>query len=201
MRLWSISPCYLDSKGLIALWRESLLCQAVLLKGEYTVCPRCDGMKWGLIAHLNDNVGYNDCPKCNGKGKIKTPYYMHPQLERFKDSFNQNAINIYLYHIWYEANKRGYKFNHSKIPQIDVIEQIKDLEHNKLTVTKGQLVFEISHLLKKLKTRDRKKYLEVSKEIEWREGANHLYYNENKIKANPIFKIIEGGVESWEKIK
>lgn len=30
MRLWSISPSYLDSKGLVALWRESLLAQNVL---------------------------------------------------------------------------------------------------------------------------------------------------------------------------
>lgn len=31
MRLWSIHPCYLDSKGLVALWREGLLAQSVLL--------------------------------------------------------------------------------------------------------------------------------------------------------------------------
>lgn len=31
MRLWSIHPKYLDAKGLVALWRESLLAQKVLL--------------------------------------------------------------------------------------------------------------------------------------------------------------------------
>jgi len=31
MRLWSIHPAYLDSKGLLALWREALLAQKVLL--------------------------------------------------------------------------------------------------------------------------------------------------------------------------
>jgi len=31
MRLWSIHPGYLDSKGLVALWREGLLAQDVLL--------------------------------------------------------------------------------------------------------------------------------------------------------------------------
>ncbi len=31
MRLWSIHPCYLDAKGLLALWREGLLAQKVLL--------------------------------------------------------------------------------------------------------------------------------------------------------------------------
>jgi hypothetical protein len=30
MRLWSIHPVYLDSKGLVALWREGLLALAVL---------------------------------------------------------------------------------------------------------------------------------------------------------------------------
>lgn len=30
MRLWSLDPGYLDSKGLVALWREGLLAQAVL---------------------------------------------------------------------------------------------------------------------------------------------------------------------------
>ncbi|KFI21420.1 pyrimidine dimer DNA glycosylase/endonuclease V [Nitrosococcus oceani] len=30
MRLWSLHPQYLDAKGLIALWREALLAQAVL---------------------------------------------------------------------------------------------------------------------------------------------------------------------------
>lgn len=30
MRLWSLHPGYLDAKGLVALWRESLLAQAVL---------------------------------------------------------------------------------------------------------------------------------------------------------------------------
>ena len=33
MRLWSIHPKYLDTKGLCALWRESLLAQKVL-KGK-----------------------------------------------------------------------------------------------------------------------------------------------------------------------
>jgi len=33
MRLWSLHPKYLDTKGLVALWREALLAQAVL-KGQ-----------------------------------------------------------------------------------------------------------------------------------------------------------------------
>ena len=33
MRLWSVNPRYLDARGLVALWREGLLAQAVL-RGE-----------------------------------------------------------------------------------------------------------------------------------------------------------------------
>lgn len=33
MRLWSLHPKYLDPRGLVALWRETLLAQAVL-RGE-----------------------------------------------------------------------------------------------------------------------------------------------------------------------
>jgi len=42
MRIWSIHPGYLDGKGLVALWRETLLAQKVLL-GEtkgYTNHPQ-----------------------------------------------------------------------------------------------------------------------------------------------------------------
>jgi Pyrimidine dimer DNA glycosylase len=31
MRLWSLHPRYLDARGLVTLWREALLAQAVLL--------------------------------------------------------------------------------------------------------------------------------------------------------------------------
>lgn len=47
MRLWSIHPKYLDTKGLVALWREALLAQKVLqgkTKG-YRFHPQLDRFK------------------------------------------------------------------------------------------------------------------------------------------------------------
>ena len=47
MRLWSIHPKYLDTKGLVALWRESLLAQKILhgkTKG-YRHHPQLDRFK------------------------------------------------------------------------------------------------------------------------------------------------------------
>jgi hypothetical protein len=44
VRLWSLHPQYLDGKGLVALWREALLAQAVLagLTRGYTRHPQLD---------------------------------------------------------------------------------------------------------------------------------------------------------------
>ncbi len=47
MRLWSLHPKYLDPPGLVALWREALLAQAVL-RGEtrgYRTHPQLDRFK------------------------------------------------------------------------------------------------------------------------------------------------------------
>ena len=47
MRLWSLHPKYLDTKGLVALWREALLAQKVLA-GEtkgYKNHPQLDRFK------------------------------------------------------------------------------------------------------------------------------------------------------------
>ena len=47
MRLWSLHPKYLDSRGLVALWRETLLAQAVLRQETrgYRNHPQLDRFK------------------------------------------------------------------------------------------------------------------------------------------------------------
>lgn len=74
MRLWSISPSYLDRQGLCGLWLEALLCQFVLIKGEFSKCPICKG------SCINKDNGQFPlrCKKCNINGQIKTHYYSHP---------------------------------------------------------------------------------------------------------------------------
>jgi len=142
MRLWSIDLEYLDSKGLVALWREALLAKNV----------------------LEDNT----------KG-----YKNHPQLIRFKKSKDPlKEINKYLYIIYLESQNRNFKFNKLKFKQYKI--------ENKIDITKGQIEFEFKHLLKKLKIRDQKKYEEIK--------------NIKPIKANKLFKIKPGKIESWEKI-
>ena len=141
MRIWSLHPKYLDSKGLVALWRETLLAKNVL------------------------------------EGKTKG-YINHPQLIRFKQAENPlDAINYYLSSVWNEAARRSYKFNQDKFLTIDSIEKIE--------VTTEQLNFEKNHLLKKLRTRNLKKFNEIRILSE--------------IETNPLFKLIKGEIELWER--
>ena len=144
MRLWSIHPKYLDTKGLLGLWRESLLAQKVL---------------------LGETKGYKN----------------HPQLIRFKQTKDPILyIGTYLYYVYLEGERRGYKFDKSKIIKYD-------LNIEKIPIKEGQVKYEFNHLLKKLKERDYKKYEEI-KDLK-------------NIEVHPIFYIIPGGIEEWEKVK
>nr|WP_075859757.1 pyrimidine dimer DNA glycosylase/endonuclease V [Carboxydothermus pertinax] len=142
MRLWSIHPKYLDTKGLLALWREGLLAKKVL------------------------------------EGKTKG-YRNHPQLERFKKStYPLLYLNAYLYQVYLEAKSRGYNFDQSKIEVVNFLPPIP--------VTIGQIKYEFEHLLNKLIIRDKNRYSKIK--------------NTTEISVNPVFKIIPGEVEGWEKM-
>ncbi|NIM03499.1 hypothetical protein GTN66_05050 [bacterium] len=143
MRLWSLHPKYLDTRGLIALWREALLAQKVIA------------------------------------GRVKA-FKNHPQLERFRNSAApEKAIENYLMGVWEEAKGRGYNFDRSKIGRVYAM--------NRIPVARAQLKYEFDLLCTRLKTRDSIKYQELS--------------TVRKIKCHPIFRLVEGGIEEWEKVK
>ena len=141
MRLWSLHPKYLDSQGLVALWREALLAQAVL---------------------RDETRGYRH----------------HPQLDRFKTQVSPlAAMSLYLRAVHAEAEARGYCFDKTKIRPAR--------KHLVLTVTRGQLQYEWTHLMAKLKVRDPalyQKWMET-------EGPD----------PHPLFGVQAGAVESWER--
>jgi hypothetical protein len=141
MRIWSLHPKYLDTKGLVALWRESLLAKQVL--------------------------------EGNTKG-----YKNHPQLNRFKNSGDVvGCINQYLAAVYENSVERGFNFNKNKINP--------NFMPTRLTVTDKQIKFEKNHLLKKLETRDPERFHKLSHKI--------------KIDPHPLFRIIDGEIEPWEK--
>lgn len=166
MRLWSIHPKYLDQKGLCGLWREALLAQDVLLKGEFSEHPQTPHTRLR-----------------------RTPYYNHPQLERFKNCERPlDSIGRYLLEIYVEAEVRGYNFNSNKIKG--------KLTPIILTVTQKQLDYEYTHLQTKLKERDYEKYND-NVNLTFQE----LLLKGEEVKAHPLFKVVEGNIETWEKIK
>ena len=115
------------------------------------------------------------------EGKTKG-YCNHPQLLRFKGYEKPvDLIDAYLFQIYVEAKRRGYSFDHSKIRGVKLQET--------LAVTRGQLEFEFANLLKKLEKRDKKKFEELK-------GLNP-----ETIEPNPVFRVIDGEVEKWEKLK
>lgn len=141
MRLWTIHPRYLDTKGLLAAWREALLAQKVL---------------------QNMTKGYRN----------------HPQLMRFQSCDDPSAsIAVYLRGIHNEATTRGYNFRADKIDSAG--------SFGKIQCSRGQLLFEWEHLKLKLKTRDRNLYSTLIKVIE--------------PEPHPLFEIVEGGLEEWER--
>jgi len=143
MRLWTIHPCYLDSKGLVAAWREGLLAQKVF------------------------------------EGETKG-YKHHPQLIRFLNTQNPLVhIGCYLSDLVIEANKRGYRFDESKI------KMPCNQRKNSIKVNSEQIEYEFSLLKTKLKQRDNSKYEEIC--------------TESKIKLNRAFVKRKGSIEEWER--
>jgi hypothetical protein len=114
-------------------------------------------------------------------GKTKG-YKNHPQLQRFKSFKNPSlAINSYLYFVLLEAKKRGYNFDIRKIDTTKIIKK-------QIPVKKGQVQFEFNHLLKKLKQRNKKYYSTI------------IEKKKKRIETNPLFYLINGGKEEWEKL-
>jgi len=133
---------FIDSKGLVAVWREGLLAKKVL------------------------------------EGKTKG-YTNHPQLNRFKKTKDPiKSINRFLSIIYFEASVRNYHFDESKI---DITTNILSL----IPVTAQQAQYEFELLKYKLQKRDVIKYSQIVK-------IDH-------IDLNPLFHIINGTIEDWEK--
>lgn len=104
-------------------------------------------------------------------------YRHHPQLTRFRALPDPLAgIGGYLGGLADEADRRGYRFDRSRI--------IAAPDDQRIPVTDGQLRFEWEHLGGKLRAR--------SPELA-REHAEDLPT------AHPLFVVVEGPVEPWER--
>jgi len=110
-------------------------------------------------------------------GKTKG-YRHHPQLERFRAHRTpERAIAGYLRGLYAESLKRGYRFDESKIGTGGT--------RIRLAETDGQLLWEWAHLKAKLEVRS-PEHLKTFKHVTMPE-------------SHPLFHIIEGTVQPWER--
>jgi hypothetical protein len=122
MQIWSIHPQYLDTKGLVALWRETLLAKNVL---------------------ENKTKGYKNNPQLTRFKESKNPLHcinqylgeIYKEAERRNYSFNKNKI------------KRNFR---STILTVTTSQLDFEIEHlkNKLKLRDGKKLKEIM-LIKK----------------------------------------------------
>lgn len=175
MRIWSLHPCLLDRRALVACWCETLLAQKVLR---------------GLTR------GYTN----------------HPQLIRFRAHPQPlEAVAAYLSGLADEADARGYSFNRALIGagEDDAGENsagkngtdknCADKVENpyasvaRIPVPLGQLEYELAFLQHKVAGRDPEWEHQLSERLAAR--------GELAACAHPLFEVVPGAIESWEKTK
>ena len=107
-------------------------------------------------------------------------YRHHPQLSRFRDLADaQGAIAAYLKEVQTEADRRGYHFNAAKIGRCAVGVNI--------SVTQGQMEYELEHLRAKLKMRDQAVFQRI--------------LSVKVPDPHPLFEVVAGDIETWEALR
>ena len=105
-------------------------------------------------------------------------YTNHPQLERFQAAADPaRAVGSYLVGLAQEADARGYRFNRALIG-------CPGEPSGELSVTSGQLAFEWEHLGAKLAARS---------------PADAERWIKSDAEPHPLFVVVPGDVESWER--
>src|SRR5690606_5017500 len=109
-------------------------------------------------------------------------YTRHPQLERFRALADPPAaVGHYLTFLADDADRRGYRFDRTRIERSD--------DGARLEVSEGQLAFEWAHLLAKLERRSPALGLELSR---------RALVGEAPV-VHPMMTVRPGPVAPWER--
>lgn len=175
MRIWSLHPCLLDRRALVACWRETLLAQKVLrgLTRGYTNHPQLIRFRAhpqpleAVAAYLSgladeaDARGYSFNRALIGAGENSTG----------KNSSGKNGT---------DKNCTGKAEN----PYASVA---------RIPVPLGQLEYELAFLQHKVAGRD----------PEWEHQLSGRLAARGELAAcaHPLFEVVPGAIEPWEKTK
>lgn len=125
-----------------------------------------------LVAAWREGLLAQDVLLGNTRG-----YRRHPQLERFRDTgVPLEALGAWLRGVADEARERGYRFDAGKIVEPDAAVR--------MPVTSGQLDFEWTHLVDKVRRRDQPWLATIAD----REPIPH-----------PMLDVVPGDIAEWER--
>ncbi|UZN02606.1 pyrimidine dimer DNA glycosylase/endonuclease V [Cellulomonas sp. S1-8] len=143
---------------------------------------------WSLHASLLDRQGLTACWR---EGLLAQAvlaggtrgYTQHPQLVRFRRQPEPLvAVAAYLHAVADEARARGYRFDATRV---GIPESERTRATPRIAVTDGQLALEWRHLLRKLAVRSPDRYTAA---VQVGGPSPH-----------PLFVVVPGDVESWER--
>lgn len=107
-------------------------------------------------------------------------YRNHPQLERFRAQVDPlGTVGAYLAGIADEADRRGYRFDRTRIIEPGV-------PSASVTVTDGQLALEWEHLGHKLTVRS---------------PEDAARWQASEPTPHPLFRVVPGEIEPWERAR
>lgn len=180
MRIWSLHPCLLDRRALVACWRETLLAQKVLrgLTRGYTNHPQLIRFRAhpqpleAVAAYLSgladeaDARGYSFNRALIGAGEDGAGKDGTDENSAGKNSASKNCTDK------------------AENPYASVA---------RIPVSLGQLEYELAFLQHKVAGRD--------PEWEHRLSERLAARGELAACAHPLFEVVPGAIEPWEKTK
>lgn len=169
MRLWTLSPVYLDTKGLLAAWREGLLALAVL---------------------SGKTKGYRNHPQLIRFRQAADPVgYLVRYLEALADEADARGYRFDRARI--TANRSGDDLTtkESSIPQVQ-----KSGENETLAIpaTEGQIAYEAALLFHKLTERK-----STHGGVQVRDALERSL--RTGLALNPAFRAVPGEIADWER--
>jgi len=133
MRLWSLHPKYLDTKGLVALWREALLAKHVL-EGK--------------------TIGYKNHPQLN---RFKNATYPIDLINQYLGEVYEEAVKR---NFNFDRSKVNWTFRKRKVPvttgQVDyeavhLLSKLKKRDFKKYKELQLQSSFDLHPIFKSIK--------------------------------------------------
>ena len=136
MRIWSLHPRYLDTKGLVALWRETLLAKNVLLGNTKGYKNHPQLIRFKNAVNTNDAI--NQYLSEVYKESLRKGYNFNK--EKINWNFSQSQITVTKGQIEYEKNHLLKKLEiRDKQKHLQILQETEIETHPIFRVIEGEI--------------------------------------------------------------